>query len=319
MFPGHYLRGFQSCFFIQCRFMRPRIAFGVFSATQSGASVDQLAEALQPHTVVVHHDFSKRADFSVSAPNIVLVPDPRDTGWGSWGFADSIFHTLDFARRTLEFDFFQTMSPTCLPIRPVQALEERVANDEDDIHADLFAVERDADTLMNYAFRTYVPGSSQRMRVLRRARHWYFDSDSDWVQTASQAMLVRPQGRPPGLVARASLALTRLASRGWLANHPFGPGFRPILGSVWIGMRPPVVDHLLTMRADPRVDGWFRKLNLVDELLFPSLLANSGFRIGPSNQASRRLRASFSRSAKKTSSAAGDRRERSPTWLRATS
>ncbi len=265
--------------------MRPRIAFGVFSATQRGDAVDQLAEALRPHTVVVHHDYRKRADFSVSAANVVMVPDPRNTGWGSWGFADSIFHTLDFARRHLTFDFFQMMSPTCLPIRPVEALEERIARNEHDIHADLFPIERDADTLMNYAFRTYAPGNSQRMRVLRRARHWYFDADSDWVQTTSQAMLVRPPGRPLSLRAQASLALTRLAARGWLATHPFGAGFRPMLGGIFIGMRPHVVDHLLAMRTDPRVTTWFPKLNLVDELLFPTLLANTDFRIGPSNHA----------------------------------
>ena len=43
----------------------PRVIFGIMSATQQGATVTQLARALQPHLVVVHHDFRKRADFAV--------------------------------------------------------------------------------------------------------------------------------------------------------------------------------------------------------------------------------------------------------------
>ena len=94
--------------------MATRIVFGVMSATQPAELVDQLADLLYPHPVVVHHDFRKLADYAPSARNVTLIPDPRNTGWGSWGLADGVFHTV----RALETAtvFFEAKAGPYVPV-----------------------------------------------------------------------------------------------------------------------------------------------------------------------------------------------------------
>ena len=43
--------------------MSPRIVFVVMSAVSKPGTIDQLARALAPHLVLVHHDFSQTPDF----------------------------------------------------------------------------------------------------------------------------------------------------------------------------------------------------------------------------------------------------------------
>ena len=65
---------------------RPRIVFVLMSAVAQPETVDQLAQALAPHVVLVHHDFSQTPHFPLSAPNVRFVPDPVRTGWAQFGF-----------------------------------------------------------------------------------------------------------------------------------------------------------------------------------------------------------------------------------------
>lgn len=268
--------------------MEQRIVFGVMSATQSPAIVDQLAGLLQPHTVVVHHDFRKRADYRPTAPNVELVPDPRDTGWGTWGFSDAIFHTLRHALDRHDFDYFQLLSPTCLPLRPLEEFEAFVASDPADAHADLIEVDRDDDTLMTFGYRTFLPRNSLRFRVLRRVRSWYFGSDSDLIQTKSLSVLKRRTSDRPqrfSLGATSGLLLTRFAAAGGLGRHPFGTDFKPTIGGTFFGARARVCEHLVRMSEDERTLAYFRRLQIVDETLFATLLGNSGFVLGSANHA----------------------------------
>src|SRR5690349_6558018 len=96
----------------------PRIVFVIMSAVDKACVVDQLARALAPHTVLVHHDFSQTTPFVLSAPNARFVPNPRRTGWGVFGFTEGVFHSLRYALDKEPFDYLQTLSPTCLPIKP---------------------------------------------------------------------------------------------------------------------------------------------------------------------------------------------------------
>lgn len=264
--------------------MSLRIVFAVMSATQQGATVAQLADALAPHTVLVHHDFTKRQDFRVDRPNVRFVPDPTVTGWGSWGLSRGIFHTIDHALRNLEFDYLHLLSPTCLPIRPVAELEAFLQASPYDVHGDMFEVERDAQTLMNFGCRAYAYGESFKFRVLRRLRKLYLGPDASLEQTCSLSMWRRSPAREARgltLIDRVALGTTHAAARGWLGPNPFSPTFRPMIGSLWIGMNRRVCEYLIRIRNSDPVSGYFAHLQIVDEMLFPTLLANSPYRIGP--------------------------------------
>jgi hypothetical protein len=238
---------------------------------------------------VVHHDFSKRRDFVLDEPNAHLVPDPKVTGWGTWGFVEAIFHTIRFALETEPFDYFQLISPTCLPIRPLGEFAQFVMTDPADVHADIMSLESDPDTFMTFGYRAFIQGGTLRFRLLRSARKWYFGDHSDLVQTRSLSILRRRgEGAHMGLSrlgGRASLALTRLFADGPLGSHPFGKGFRPMIGSTWWGARRTVCEHLERLSQDETNLAGFRRLHLVDETVFASLFANSQFRVGPSNHA----------------------------------
>jgi hypothetical protein len=255
------------------------------SATQKDATVAQLAGALAPHVVLIHHDYTKQSDFHVDLPNVRMVPGPMVTGWGSWGLSRGIFHTIEHALRTLDFDYLHLLSPTCLPIRPLAELEEWVARGDVDVHADMFEVERDDTTLMNFGYRAYARGGSLKYRILGRLRQHYFGPYPLLMQTSSLSQLNRtPEraARGDGFLDRCALGVTHAAACGWLGSNPFNPTLRPMIGSLWIGMTRRVCEYLIRIRHSDPVGGYFAHLKIVDEMLFPTLLANSPFRVGPS-------------------------------------
>ena len=261
-----------------------RIVFAVMSATQQAATAAQLADALSPHVVLIHHDYTKKRDFRVERPNVRMVPDPMVTGWGSWGLSRGIFHTIDHALRTLDFDYLHLLSPTCLPIRPLSDLEAWVSRGDVDIHADMFEVERDEATMMNFGYRAYAYGGSLKYRVLGRLRQYYFGHDAILEQSCSLSLLRRSERRAAmgnGLLDRIAVATTHAAARGMLGYNPFSPTLRPMIGSLWIGMTRRVCEYLMRIRHSEPVSGYFAHLKIVDEMLFPTLLANSPFRVGP--------------------------------------
>jgi hypothetical protein len=267
---------------------RARIIFGIVSAQQSSATVGQLAELLQPHPVLVHHDVTQQPGFALDLPNVAFVPEPKRTGWATWGFCEAIFHTLKHALEHHDFDYFQLLSPTCLPIRPLESFERFVAEGAADANIDLLEVERDDDTLMTFGFRTYAPGGTVRFRVLRRVRRWYFGEDAALVQTSSLSLLRRAERRRSGweaLSGRVGLALTRRAALGQLGEHPFSSGLMAMIGGTFFGARRAVCDDLVRMGGDAHAMDYFRRLALVDETLFSTLLGNGGYTIGPSNHA----------------------------------
>lgn len=265
---------------------RGRVLFGLMSSYQSDRTVGQLVTALGGRTVVVHHDGSKQPGFSLPHPAVDMVPNSVVTGWGTWGFAQAIALTLRHALQHHDFDYFQLLSPTCLPIRPIDEFEAHVLSDGAEIHADLMDVLADPDTLMHFGYRLFSPTGSLRFKVLRRVRGWYVDSHADLVQVKSLSMFRRPTGAgTPGtrLSGEVAHALTRLAALGALGRNPFGSTFRPIIGSIWFGARRRVCEYLINRIEDPAIDRYFSRLHLVDESVWPTLLGNSGFRLGPSN------------------------------------
>jgi hypothetical protein len=262
---------------------RPRLMFALMSSQQPAETVQQLVDALRPHPVLVHHDFTKRPDFRLTGPHVSVLPDPCVTGWGTAGFVDGIFHVVDRAVREHAFDYLQLLSPTCLPIRPIDELADHVAGDAADIHADLMPVEHDDDVLMTFAYRTFVSGGSLRFRLLRRARKAYFGPEARLVQTRSLSILQPPQRARGSVGRRAALALTRHIAAGSFAQHPYGAASRPMIGSVWFGARRAVCEHLLRMREDVRANRYFGSLQVVDETVVATMLAATGFPVGPSN------------------------------------
>lgn len=265
--------------------MKRSVLFGLMSSQQSDTTVSQLVDALGGRPVVVHHDFTKRAAFRLAQPNVDFVPAPKVTGWGTWGFVEAIAHLMEHALREHEFDYLQLLSPTCLPLRPIEEFEAHVSTTSAEVNADLLPIDDDTDATVHFGYRSFVPRGSMRYRVLRRSRRWYFGSDATLEQTRSLSLLRRPAGASPTVGSLTALALHRVAAAGGMGPVPYGPGFRPAMGSTWFGARRSVCEYLLARIKMRDVSRFFSRLDLCDESLLGNLISNSGFRIGPSNHA----------------------------------
>ena len=266
--------------------MKPRIVFVVMSAVHSVHAVAELARSLAPHTVLVHHDFAQTPDFPLDEPNIVFVSQPKRTGWGVWGYTQGVFHSLQFAVCNLEFDYVQFLSPTCLPIKPMQAFEAHVAarNSEADFAwIDLYD---DRDALMSVAYRAFAPEHSLRHRMLRRLRLMYFGSSSSRIDVAGVQLRTAPatdaHGRLPWR-ARLALAVTRTWAHPAIGRHIFAKDFRPCFGSAWFGAHRHVIEWMIGCFEEPDLQRYFSRLQIPEELILPTMLRNSTFKGGPSN------------------------------------
>ena len=264
--------------------MTRRVLFGLMSSQQPDATVSQLVDALGGRPVVVHHDFTKRREFRLAQPNVDFVPQPRVTGWGTWGFVEGVVLLIEHAIRHHDFDYFQLLSPTCLPIRTIDEFEAFVSSDPAEVHADLIPLGDDPDALMHFGYRVFTAKDTLRFKAVRRIRNWYFGDTAALEQTRSLSMQRRAAG-PLGVPARAALSLTRLAAVGAVNRGPFDTDFRPTIGSTWFGARRAVCEYLVARIRAPEIARYFRRLNLCDEIVLGSVIANSGFRLGPSNHA----------------------------------
>jgi hypothetical protein len=255
------------------------------SAVAKVGTVDQLARALAPHTVLVHHDFSQSPEFPLKSPNVRFVPDPKRTGWGVFGFVEGIFHSLQYAVDHLDFDYLQILSPTCLPIKPMARFEEHVSGNVE-VHYDCIDVVADQDALMSVGFRAFTPRDTLRYRIAGRLTQWYFgaspgrrDLAGVWLHSGFAA---NRKGTMT-LRARLALAATRALSRPSIGRHVFDEDFRPYYGTDWIGARRHVIAALVDGFARPGVREYFRLVAIAEEFLIPSLLKQIGAVAGPMN------------------------------------
>lgn len=266
--------------------MRPRILFVVMSAVHNAAAVDELAQALAPHTVLVHHDFSQCPDFQLRQSNVVFVPNPVRTGWGRFSFVDGIFHSLRYAMDHLEFDYLQLLSPTCLPIKPIRAFEAHVSGSAE-AHFGCIDLLANHDALMSLGHRIFAPDNTLRYRLARYLtfNHYYRgvtgrqEEAGIWYKTGFAA------GRGGRMTLAARLArLTIIAlSNPVIGRHQFNDELRPYAGSVWFGAQRHVIGALIDAYARPGIRDFFSHTVIAEEFLIPTLLKNLEIRTGTLN------------------------------------
>jgi hypothetical protein len=266
--------------------MRPRILFVVMSAVHNAAAVDELAQALAPHPVLVHHDFSQTSDFELHEPNVLLVPNPVHTGWGSFSFVDAIFHALRHAMDHLEFDYLQLLSPTCLPIKPIRAFEVHVSSSAE-AHFGCIDLLANHDALMSLGYRAFTPGNTFRYRAARYLTFSQYFRGTEgsrheagiWYKTG----FATGRGGRMTLAARIARLVIIALSNPVVGRHRFDGEFRPYVGSVWFGARRHVIGALLAAYARPGIRDFFSRLVIAEEFLIPTLLKTMEIRTGPLN------------------------------------
>lgn len=253
------------------------------SAVARPDTVEQLVESLQPHLVVIHHDFSQQIDFQLQAENAQLVPNPKRTGYGVWAFTEGVIHLLGYCLDHVDFDYFQLLSPACLPIKPLARFEAYLAGNADDAHAEFVDLLTNRDAMMFYGPRAYAPNHSWRRKLLRQAGRCYFGKDSTVEPVAGVQILRRAQPIDHDFCALGAYALTRLAAFGLLGPYMPATGLHPKVGAAWFGAKRHVVDYLVRRLTEPAIYEHYRRFNDISEISFQTLLGNSTLRIGPLN------------------------------------
>lgn len=250
------------------------------SAVAPPAVVDQLAQALVPHTVLVHHDFTQQPDFPLRAPNVRFVPNPVRTGWAVFGFVEGIFLTMRHALAEHDFDYLQLLSPSCLPIKPMSKFEAH-AMGAAEAHFDCIDLLADHDALMSVGYRAFTPEHSLRHRLARRLSGDYFGPVH--ARRDEAGVWLRSGGRS-GFLPSLAQGVIRGLSHPAIGRHPFKSDFRPYYGSAWFGARHRVVRAMVDGYDRTGVRDYFSRVRIAEEFLLPTLLMQAaGHAKGPSN------------------------------------
>jgi hypothetical protein len=263
--------------------MKHRIIFLLMSAVSKRATVDQLAQALAPHLVLVHHDFSQSPDFKLTASNVMFVPEPKRTGWGVFGFVEGIFHSLRYANRHLDYDYLQLLTPSCLPIKPINQFEAHVMGDAE-AHFDCVDLTTDADALLSVGYRAFAPDRSYRHRVGKRLAMAAWTTATDRRDVAG---IWLPSGfgkaGRPNLISRIAFFYNKALRNPTIGRHIFDSTMPPYYGTTWFGARRRVIAEMVAGFDRPGVREHFSGLRIADEFLIPTLLMQIGARKGPMN------------------------------------
>jgi hypothetical protein len=261
------------------------IAFGILSAKEPVEAVTQLVDSLgSDDPVFVHHDFSKQPDFALTRGQAHLIPDFMETGWGTPGFVRAVFHLIRTALRRSRFDYFQLLSGSCLPLKPVADLKRHLARQGVPIHADLLDLDADEQVMMSHGHRVFCRAQKPAARLLRRSRRWYLGDNPIAAQRANLGIEHLPDP-DASLTTLQWLGrqVHRAARAGLLDDHPFRDGSTPYVGSLWFCLRRDVCEYLVEQEQSSTLLPYLLGLQLCDEIVFPTLLGNSGFAVATSN------------------------------------
>ncbi len=266
--------------------MRPTIVFGILSAAHRAETLSQLIDSLGGRPVVIHHDFTQQADFSVSAGNAVFVTDPARTGWGEWGLMESLVRTIEFCGEQFDYDYLQFLTPVDLPIRPIEEFEAYIGSDSHDVAVDALSLDEDELAFMAFAYRAFAPAGSTMYRLLWRLREQYFGPDCVAANRAGLSVPLdcrRNSAGDPAVPARLARWLTRryvsLATRFGDAQVAGAPH----VGSSWFGASRQACEYLVGRVRDPRVRARFEPIFCAPEMLMSTVFAASRFRRAPGN------------------------------------
>ncbi|MBA3479382.1 MAG: hypothetical protein H0T52_13445 [Lautropia sp.] len=264
---------------------RMEIAFGVLSAHEPQETVKQLVCSLGDRDpIIVHHDYSKQPRFTLAGTRAYLIPDFIETSWGSAALPRAIFHLIRTALKRSHFHYFQLLSASCLPLRPIDELRGHLSAGRHAIYADIINLDSDERAMMSHGHRVFCRTGKHGSRLLNWSRRCYLGNDPVTVQQANLGIVER--SRPhAGLTARQWLGkkIHHAARAGLLDTHPFRGDTAPLVGSLWFCLRRDVCEYLVHQEESNPLIPFLMGLKVCDEILFPTILGNSPFASVPSN------------------------------------
>ena len=262
-----------------------KIVFGILSANNPADIIQQTIDALGSDCVViVHHDYSQRADFVLTGDNVYILKNPVQTQWGTWTLAEATLQLLRHALQHYEFDYFQLLSDSCLPIRPISEFKQTLLSQRPDVMMDLIDVNTNKDLFVSHAYRCYTPSTTFLHRVFRQSRIWALGPEPHTlkkiagigVPIAQRAMSPVPKIKQ--MIGRSLSSYLRLFNLT-TPNKFF-------VGSQWFCASHQVCAYIVEQARTVKLIQHFSKLRGPDEIFFAFLVGNSQFKkIMPANHA----------------------------------
>jgi hypothetical protein len=269
----------------------PKIAFGVLSSKQSADAIDEIAVAVFPHPVYVHHDFSKQPDFAPKSSNIHVLHNPVTTAWGDWSLVEASYCLMQAAMEDSEITHFQLLSEACLPVRPIKEFEAYLANECPDVMIDILSLHNE-EAMVSHGWR-YLHRPGLPMRIVRRASKWVWGKDQTYRVTSS--VNLRLSSSEGGVISVAKKMIGRLILRMYARSAQemlSENGLQHFaIGGQWFGANRRAVTWLLRARNTcVTFTSHYQRSHIPDEsylhtLLFNAQLKGLPLRIYPSNHA----------------------------------
>lgn len=250
-----------------------RLLFGVLSSANTDRAIDQICDAVGPHNdVLVHHDFSKNPDFALRSPGARLVPDPVRTNWGDWSLAAAVLKLMHEARKSFRFDYFQVLSDSCLPIKPISSFEQYLGRERPDAAMEAMPLtSEDRLAFLNYSY-CYYPRNRIEKTLMRRTARAALAVDGPVSSRLARGGLAldreAPRGMWQALAARAHENLANRARRAFPAA-----GAAAHCGSTWFCVSRSMLERMLEIaEGSPKLVAHFqRNTQTSDEGFFPTL------------------------------------------------
>lgn len=259
-----------------------KIVFGILSANNPADIVQQTIDALGSDCVViVHHDFSQRPDFVLTGDNVFILENPVLTEWGNWTLAEATLHLLRHALLHYQFDYFQLLSDTCLPIQPISEFKQTLLSRRPDVMMDMIDISTNKDLFVSHAYR-YTPSKTLAHRIFRRFRIWALGPGPHTLEKmaglgipiAQQMVSLVP--RIKQIIGRTLLSVLHLPH---LVTHR-----KFFVGSLWFCASRQVCSYIVEQACTERLVQYFSELRGPDEIFFPYVIGNSQFQnIVPAN------------------------------------
>jgi len=256
----------------------PKVAFGVLSCrAESAMAVSQIARAVYPHPVIVHHDFSQCPAFSVDATNVRLIAHPVATAWGNWSLVAASYLLMEEALKDEAVTHFQMLSEACLPVRTVRDFTDYLqVNPSVAAMVDLIKLD-EPHAFVSHGWR-YLPGGWMVRRMARRFAVWAWGE-----LVVSHKVIAGVNLRVPEAETGAfrrfgqTLGFGGLALlRWWLKHRTRQLGLSHLaIGSQWMCVSRSGAAWLLACRREcPELIDFFKCTHIPDEAFFQTLISN---------------------------------------------
>ncbi|GAB7562295.1 hypothetical protein LG202_03340 [Methylobacillus methanolivorans] len=269
----------------------PCIAFGLLSSKKSTAAISEIAIKVYPHTLYVHHDFSKQPDFEPIGSNIVILSSPVSTAWGDWSLVAATLKLLEEALANPKVTHFQLLSESCLPVKSIKEFEQYLIDSKSDVMMDLMQI-KDDEALFSHGWR-YLTTSAIGTRISKRASMWVVGNSTEHLEVCSVNLKLAHQPRNLSEKITSQLGKSLLRAMLYLTQGTRRrQGINAIgLGGQWFGASRRVCSWIVeASHKNKKILDYFAKCQIPDEAYIHTLLLNinpsgNDLVLSPSNHA----------------------------------